>query len=413
MHTSFHVAFVPVPQSDRYLLFQTLKGAVDLIPEELALIVRNLDGGSAASLTGQEVETLTQRGYLTDKTLDQEQEQAQAVLRLVARNFRSGIEIAFHFSSASESEAHHLSDMERIDEVFDLGARAAMGDQLVSVVVEIAAHEIEPRVVERILNKAAERDYPLLPVVTPQGLNALLPWRRSQNFQFAMLETDCSNMPDSATELSDSIVSYFEHQVHIGWRCNIDGLSAAQVAAVAAVRQQVREKYPTFMAWLVSAATDGTEEAGYIADNGNRIPYISADNEGVFKTLFRFLTSPRQINYTPFFQPDSPRLAFDVETNQLSYDSPGMARVEGFEAVRTAVEMGRPQEPASQWPPLGGASDCLSCKYSLVCGRDWIKAYGYPTTLECAERFERRLQQVLPLLLYNARGNLRPPAKNA
>jgi len=416
MHTSYHVAFVPIPQSDRHLIFHTLKGAVDLIPEELVTILRQFDGNSAASLSEQELETLAKRGYLTDETPEQEQEQAQTVLRLAAKNLRPVVEIAFRFSSDGSPEADTPADPETIDEVFLLGASAAKREQLVSVALEVTVPEIAPHLFERILNNAAERDYTIVPVVTPQGLTALKPWRKSQNFQVVILETDSSNMPVDAAELYESILSYFERQIHIGWRCDIDGLSAAQVAAVAVVRQQVREKYPSFMACLVSEATDGTAAVGYIADNGSRVPYISADNESVLKTLFRFLTTPRLVNYTPFFQPEAARLVFSVATKQLSYESPAKEAVVGFAAVRAALELEHQQTPIDFWPPRGGASDCLSCRYSLVCGRDWISDYGYDTTLECAGLFERRLQQVLPLLLFNARGNLRPPAatgKNA
>jgi hypothetical protein len=412
MHTSFHVAFVPVPQSDRQLLFQTLKGAVDLIPEELATVLRQVDGGLAA-LTAAEIDTLTRRGYLTDQTHEQEQEQARAVLRLAARNFRPGLEIVFRLSSAHEPEADRPEHAARIAEVFSLGDSAAKSDRLLSVALEIAAPEVEPPLIEAIIAEADRRDLPIVPVVTPQGLKALRPWRKSQNFQFAILETDGATMPADAAELAACVIGYFEHQVHIGWRCEIDRLSPAQAAAASAVRQQVREKYPSFMVWLVSKDLGGTEEPGYLAANGSRLPYVSADNEGVLKTLFRFLTAPRQINYTPFFQPETARLVFTVGTNQLSYESPAREGVEGLAAVRAAIELETQQAPVSVWPPRGGAAECLSCKYSLVCGRDWMSAYGYDTTRECAGLFERRLQQVLPLLLYNARGNLRPPAATA
>lgn len=410
MHTSFHVAFVPVPHSDRHLIFHTLKGAVDLIPEELATTLRQFDGNSAASLSEQELETLTKRGYLTDETPEQEQAQAERILRLAAKNLRSVVEIAFRFSAGGLPEADRPAEPETIDEVFLLGASAAQRDRLASVTVDLAVPEVSPRLFERILSNAAERDYPIVPIVTPEGLRALNPWRQSQNFQFVILETDAANMPVDGVELFESIVSYFERQIHIGWRCGVDHLSAAQVAAVEAVRQQVREKYPSFMVWLVSEATDGTAEAGYLADHGSRVPYISADNESVLKTLFRFLTTPRQVNYTPFFQPETARLVFTVATNQLSYDAPAKEAVDGFAAVRAAIETEYRQAPGGFWPPQGGAAECLMCRYSLVCGRDWISVYGYPTTLECAGLFERRLQQVLPLLLFNARGNLRPPA---
>ena len=232
------------------------------------------------------------------------------------------------------------------------------------------------------------------------------PWLKSQNFHFVVLETDSSNMPVDAAGLSDAIVGCFERQVQVGWKCNIDNMIPAQCETVSEIRRRVREKYPSFMTCLVSTATDGTEEPGYIASNGGAVPYISADNEVILKTLFRFITTPRQINYNPFFYPDPPRLVFDVGANQLSYDSPEKGVIEGFDAVRRAIKL---EQPASLEPPAEGVRECFSCKYSLVCGRDWINKYSYADASQCAGLFEQRVRQVLPLLLYNARGNVRPP----
>jgi hypothetical protein len=232
------------------------------------------------------------------------------------------------------------------------------------------------------------------------------PWLKSQNFHFVMIETDSSNMPDDAAGLSDAIVGCFERQVQVGWKCNVDDMTPAQCATVSEVNRRVREKYLYFMTSIVSAAADGTQEPGYIASNGSLVPYISADNDVILKTLFRFITTPRQINYNPFFYPDPSRLVFEVGANQLSYDSPEGGTVEGFEAVRRAIKV---EQPARLEPIAESVSECLSCKYSLVCGRDWIKKYGYKDADQCAGLFEQRVRQVLPLLLYNARGNVRPP----
>ncbi|HST23903.1 MAG TPA: hypothetical protein VLR90_22540, partial [Blastocatellia bacterium] len=175
---------------------------------------------------------------------------------------------------------------------------------------------------------------------------------------------------------------------------------------VSEVNRRVREKYFYFMTCLVSTVTDGIQEPGYISSNGRSVPYISADNEVILKTLFRFITSPRQINYNPFFYPDPPRLVFEVGANQLSYDSPERGTIEGFDAVREAIKL---EQPASLEPLAESVSECFSCKYSLVCGRDWLKKYSYKDATQCAGLFEQRVRQVLPLLLYNARGNVRPP----
>jgi hypothetical protein len=277
--------------------------------------------------------------------------------------------------------------------------------------LEVARSRIEAAAVEQILVSAIARDYPIVPLVTVAGMDALRPWLKSQNFQFVSLETDSSNMPVDSKDVSNKIVSYFEHQIGVGWRCNVDGMNSAQLEAVSSTRQLVRQKYPSFMTWLVSSRHGGTDEPDSFAVNGTRVPYISTENEGVLKTLFRFITSPRRINYNPFFQPEAARLEFNVATNQLNYASPGGDRaVEGFEAVRQSIKLESRKQSSHGLLSGEKVSQCLSCKFSLVCGRNWVEERGYKNAGECAGLFERRIRQVLPLLIYNIRGNLRAPA---
>jgi hypothetical protein len=127
-------------------------------------------------------------------------------------------------------------------------------------------------------------------------------------------------------------------------------------------------------------------------------------------TLFRFITAPKQINYTPFFQSEPDRLIFTAGADELVYDSPEYgSTVKGFDEVRDKVEAESLRAAAGYGSIVEQPAGCLSCRHALVCGRGWIGEYGYKDSNECSELLERRMKQVMPLLLYNLRGNVRPP----
>src|ERR1044072_6085490 len=195
MHTSFHVSWVQVPNSDRFLLFQTLRGAADLVPGEFALALKQGSPASAELLSQQEVETLINRVYLTDKTDEQEQQQALAVLRLAAKNSRRYVELVFHFPQISEQTG---TSLDRLEEVFSLAERAAGEDGPVTIQPEIRTPEVDPATINRILDLSARRDYHIVPIVNIAWMNVLQPWHKSQNFHSVAIETDNSDMPDDA-----------------------------------------------------------------------------------------------------------------------------------------------------------------------------------------------------------------------
>lgn len=408
MHSSIHVGLVQVPQSGHCLLFQTLRGAVDLVAADVASILEDPDPSNITSLSQTETETLSRRGYLTEESAEQEQQQARTALDITAKSLKRGCEIVFRFGPQFQKEPPPLPDIRTVEDVFSVWDGTGMGGPGVAVVLDVALAEIDRAIVEQILASATRRDYPIVPIVTADGMSALRPWVQSQNFGFINLQANSSNMPTDAASLSKSIVDYFEQQVHVGMKCNIDGMSEEQLKAVVEVPDLVRRKYPFFKVWLQSGILNGTQEPEVASANGTRMPYISVENEGVLGTLFRFITTPRSINYAPFFQPRPAKLIFDVATKGVSYESHGQeTAVQGIDLVRERIRTDFTREsPPLQEEKSGG---CLSCKYALVCGRNWIDEYGYGSAGDCAKAFERRIRQVLPSLLHNIRGTVRPP----
>jgi hypothetical protein len=406
MHASFHLASVPIPQTERYLLFQTLRGAVDIVPADIALALERSERLASASLSETEADILTRRGYLTEQTPEQERQQSRAALRIAAKQISPSVEMIFRFSRDSSLTAESAVGADQIAEVFSIAAELA-GEGSLLVSLEITTPQVDRAVMNHIVEAAAERDHPLLPQVTIDGLGALEPWLRSENFRQVTLSTNNSNMSLDVRAVTQKIVDCFENQVYVFWKCTMDGMSAEQVGAVRAICEGVRQKYSNFMLLPLSEECETESEAGSI---GNGLPAIRTENAVVMSTLLRFITMPAMINYNPFFHTDPDQLILDLGSTHLCYQSAtGNAPIEGADAVRRHAASITAQKRENSWEAIEQTSQCPACKYALVCGRDWIGTCGYSSIDQCAASFERRIEQVLPLLFFNLRGNWRPP----
>ncbi len=412
MRTSSHLAHVQIPQSERTLLWHTLRGAVDIVPEEVALAVKNFDDASDA-LNEAEIKTLKLRGYLTDSTPEQELEQAHAVMRLAAKNFHSMVELTFQFPRGETGDMPCAFDDEAIEGGFSLAAALAGDEGMVAVHFEIPSSDFDTTITKPLLQSALGHGCTIMPTATISNLGALGELNRSEYFNHIALTTDGSNKLSEFEGLAAQIVNLFEHQIHVSWTCKTDGMSTEQLKAVLGVREQVRQKYSNFVVYLFADQHEGTGAAGVLDIDGTEAPFISSENEDILGTLLRFVLMPGIINYRPFFQPQVKKLFVDSATRQLTYkDGTNLTFVGNLEEVRARVEeeIRQTRDPLDIWKSAQGASECLSCKYSLVCGRDWIARDGFLNAQHCAHSFEQRLEQTLPLLLFVLRGSWRPPA---
>ncbi|RMD57508.1 hypothetical protein D6833_13830 [Candidatus Parcubacteria bacterium] len=408
MRVSFYCACVEIPQSDRCLLFQTLRGAIDVVPKDVARALEQFGGSGSTPLSEAEIETLKQRGYLTEPAA--EREQARAVLRLAANHLQRFLEIVLRFPPDMKESSPPASNSGQLDQVFSLAARAAGDGRLLTARLEITSPEVSPRIMERVLETAMERDCPVFPHVTIAGLDALRPWLKSEYFPQVVLTTDSAANLLDVEALASTITRFFEHQVPVLWRCQVDGMSTEQLGAVHLIRERVRQKYASFMLYLFSDTSEGTSAPTPINIHEAWLPTISSENEVILTTLMRFIVTPARVNYNPFFQPDADKLIFDLDTRHLSYRSSADDRlVDGVDDVSAHIEAELAQKPADFWQAVKQSSECPSCKYALVCGRNWIGEYGYATAERCARAFGQRLKQSLPLVFYNLRGNWRPP----
>jgi hypothetical protein len=354
------------------------------------------------------------RGYLTERDPAQELDQVRAVLNIASKNIRRHVELTIRFPSEGESLSPDAMKVDFLEEVFALAAEAAGEEGQIVVNLEISSTQIDAGLMNSLLETALASDYPILPQSAPLSLDGLSRWVKSENFSQLTILIDSSTGPVELEGLPEKIISFFEHQVPVSLLCKVDGMTAVQMRAVHSVRERVRQKYSRFLVSLLSEKCEGTDEAGEFSLDENTLPFISAENETVLGMLMRFTLMPQVINYKPFFQPGPEQLKVDFATGQLTYNAASNDFVTGnLDQIRAALDDRlAPQNSTRAWETDGQTSACLSCKYALVCGRDWIGTGGFADAEQCANSFEQRMAQTLPLLLFNLR-NERRSSQNA
>lgn len=404
VYRSFHLSHVQIPQLDRFLLFQTMRGAIDIVPGEIVRELEQFGGSQSSSLSEAEIETLKRRGYLTELSAEQEQEQARTILRVLSGNLPSLVELTFRFQHDSEHPSSTQDAADLVDHLFSLAKKIAGEQGNVLTHLDIPSAQIDARLMDGILDRAQADNSVVLPQLTIGGFEALAPWLKSENFRHAVLTTDRENMSLDAENVANDIINFFKQQVHPSWKCNINGMSAEQLEAMLSIFRRVRQKYPFFSLHLVSdninaeATTDGL-----LTINGASLPFISMDNEAVLGTLMSFILMPSRINYKPFFAPDSHKLTYALTTEQVTYASAtGKEWIEGFDRIRAHFAE-TPSLPAmNAGATAAPIEERAFCKYALVCGSSCGRSECSASDERlCAEIYERRLQQVLPLLLFN------------
>jgi hypothetical protein len=72
VYPAFHLSYVQIPQSDLYLLFQAMRGAVDIVPRKFVQELERFGSSDTNGLSDAEIDTLKRRGYLTDLSPEKE-----------------------------------------------------------------------------------------------------------------------------------------------------------------------------------------------------------------------------------------------------------------------------------------------------------------------------------------------------
>jgi len=395
IYPSFHISRVQIPSLDQFLLFQTMRGAVDIVAGDVA---RELDhcGESDSTLSEAEMETLKRRGYLTELSASEEQEQARTILRVLSEKLQSPVELVFRF--ASSGPAVDVDDI--IDTLFSLVNKIAGEQPAVLIRLEIAHPYIDAQLITHILDEAQAHNGLVLPRVTIAALDALTPWVKSENFRQVLISSDGESMSLDVDGTANNIITFFDQQVHPAWKCHVDGMTSEQLEAMLAIFKRVRQRYPFFSLHLISDRVNDNR----LTVNHTSLPFISQENESVLNTLWSFIRLPQRINYKPFFASRPHKLTFDLDTKRVTYEpATGADTIGCLEQIRARFNDATarpPIEPEAAMASIGTLiDDRLSCKYALICGSNCGIHDG--DGRQCGEVYEQRVQQVLPLLFFN------------
>lgn len=392
IYPSFHISHVQIPSLDQFLLFQTMRGAVDIVAGE---VMRELDhfGESDSTLSETEIETLKRRGYLTELSAREEQEQARTILRVLSEKLQSPVELVFRFPRSQP--VVDVDDI--IDTLFSLVNKIAGEQATVLIRLEIDHPYIDAQLITRILDEAQAHNGVVLPQVTIAALEALTPWVKSENFRQVLIISDRESLSLDIDSTANSIINFFNRQVHPAWKCHVNGMTSEQLETMLSVFKRVRQIYPFFSLHLISDRVDDNR----VTVNGTSLPFISQENETVLNTLWSLIRLPQRINYKPFFAPGPHKLICDLDTKQVTYEpATGKDTIECFEQIKARFNDLTAQPPVK--PEAALIENRLSCKYALICGSSCgIHECPGGDERQCAEVYERRVQQVLPLLLFN------------
>jgi hypothetical protein len=398
---------VQISQSDQYLLFQTMRGAVDVVSGEILRGLERFDdsvGSDECPLTRAELETLTRRGYVTDTSIEEEQRQGQDILQVLAEKQTVPLELFFSVPSGDrQTQPHESPDGALIAELLSLAEQITGGRSPIITQLDINGTVPNASLMDAVLRAAQAHDSLLLPRLTFAGLQGMGAWLKSENFRHIVLMTDAGNMTLDPHEVAANIIRVFEQQIHPMWKCDVDGMSTRQLEAVLSIFESVRRKYPFFKVTLLSSQLADTVTPEPLPVNGQSLPFISTDNEAVFGTLLSFILTPNRINYRPFFQLDAHKLTCDLGTNRVTYQSgASLEVVENPSAIKARVAAELAQHGAHAREASAQILGNSFCKYALVCGcQRGLRGRAEQSSEECATAYEGRLRQVIPLLLFN------------
>jgi hypothetical protein len=394
---------VQIPAQDQFLLFQTIRGAIDIVPGEIARELSHFGNSKSGTLNEAEIESLKKRGYLTELSAAQEQEQVRTILRVLAEKLQSNVELTFHFPDSPKSTHQDLSDTADLIENLFLLANKIAGEQGgILTHLETSSTPIDPQLITRILDQAHNYNSLVLPRLPITALKELRPWLKSENFRHVSLVSKREDFPLDVETTVDEIINAFNHQVYPSWQGNITGMSEKQLEALLLIFERVRQKYPFFALHLVSDAIAETAIDNWVSINGTSLPYINPKNAAVLNTLLTFVLMPNRINYTPFFAPGPHKLNCVLGTEQVTYESPSGEELVGeFDQVQMYLKDLLTRSTTNAIETAALIQESSACRYALICGCSAKTNECTAGLPQCTAVYEQRLQQVLPLFLFN------------
>lgn len=406
MQLSSYFANLQIPETDLHFLFHTVRGSIDIVDSKIALAVRP-NCQEQPRLDESEIEALKKRGYLTLIDRTEELGRVHAILGVLKRMLRPDLEIRVIVPQAMAGSAVTPQVSVSLDELFALAPELADGRKLPHVRPVVNSSAVEQATMALVMAGALRHGLPVHPETTLPGLKGLGEFLSRENFAALDLITDASSAPTTTEDLeeqSGQLFEFLENQIYIQWTCDITSMTPFQINSLNGLIKTAHQKYPNVLVLVTSAEQSGVAggESTAPGEGGlDALQVISPENVELFKTICNFIKHSRHVNYSPFFQPPADRLMFDIGKGDIYYESPSTGvLVSGLDEIRRHASTTLTDQ--TQALNLSDeAGECNSCKYALVCGRNWMGQYGYRHKAECSTALDRRISQILPLLLSN------------
>ncbi|HYL98833.1 MAG TPA: hypothetical protein VEZ90_07750 [Blastocatellia bacterium] len=357
------------------------------------------EAGDAGALTKEQQGILNDRGYLAADDTSDEVAICQRLLSTMAQKMRPEIEVRVLFPQTPPSLPASGRE-EAIQEVFQLAERLtseAVEECPPPLVIPAFSTWLGSEEWEMITSRALDLGWHIIPEASGSaGLAAIMPWSKASAFRWLDFVTDSQERFESPSDLAMALLELNRNQIEVLWKCDLDA-SSTRSDAIRRIFSLVRSRYcSVFLFPLIT-------EPGETFDEDCDLPVIHAENQEVLAVLNRMVAMPDQLTFRPFFQPPPFRLVLDLANSRLTYCSSVNQQVGEIGGALPAIadEYRGIIDRTARTVTVG--TGCPSCKYALICGRNWMEENHYLTHRECARAFENRIAGSLPAFLLNLR----------
>lgn len=404
-----------VPHSSRTLLMHGYTGAIDLVSHELAARLKPDTGdGDLAALDKATVQTLIERGYLTDKTQEQEHEYVRQMLDVFRRRSDTSVNFVFQLQgSCQEMEAGLLKRLEGIFIALNKLRERYIGGVLV---LDLSRISDTLDFLPALIDKALEWSYSLIVTITPDKARQIIPHLSPQRIQYLRLVSrDPVVNQTFKADVEECFAQVIEKGLKGEWLFYVDAESLAAIEQAHEIARQMKDKSKSKRGKLnFLLVSDGTVlgSAPLLRLKGEFLSVIPAQDVFLHHFVGRFLDQPGQINFKPYFAPKGSTYILDSEGNVFippfrpEQISTGEAiRVGQWVSEGIALDEATVEEYETDCRKCEFADSCESCHLSLLCGGACSRVAPASPTHDglppCGVSFKNRLERVLPLVLFN------------
>ena len=253
MRTSSYNIYVKIPDSEEYLLVHGYSGAIDLVQPNVVKFLKNFDGRSYDGVSPTTIELLKKRGYLTEKSFDEEKTRVKELAEVIQRkskgasfyfvitydcNLRCSYCYEKNLKRKGKEWIQTRMSKELVDKAFQ-AMKKIESEPGIKKVKDIGLYGGEPflasnyDIVEYIFNKGIEQGYVFNAVTNGVDLDRYLPFLGKGKIERLQITLDgppeehdkrrfLADKSGSFNMIADNITNALETGVFINLRINID-----------------------------------------------------------------------------------------------------------------------------------------------------------------------------------------------